>query len=406
MFGIEGFEVLILAGIVLALGVGMVGRARRRATRQRWTEAADLLGFAKVGSGFRPSISGGEGQVRATVDVYSKRSGKSQSTYTRYRIGFHSIALGLRLSRQTGWHGVLKVFGAQDIEVGDATFDANFVIKGGSTEAVRRFLTVGRMMSLNRLLAVHPGIVITDDELILETPGMERDTDTIVSTVRRMMSAANILSNDDAAAELDPIVERRMRGDVEAPVDSALIETDAVHIERALLEAEDLELAGLHEQARQVFAALESQLPADPEIAGWAERATEPVPGGSPPPDADRDPLALATRLFGDDQLSFEVTAIFDQHYRNLAVEWLGTVRRSGGLSDSKAFEGGPHSVLVVDVASIEHDLYGNSTVDAIVAFSAYAELPERGEPVRFSGRLVSVDGLTRNLYVADGRLS
>ncbi len=116
--------------------------------------------------------------------------------------------------------------------------------------------------------------------------------------------------------------------------------------------------------------------------------------------------MALATRLFGDDQLSFEVAAIFDQHYRNLQVEWLGTVRRSGGLSDSKAFEGGPHSILVVDVASIEHDLYGNSSVDAIVAFSADAELPERGEPVRFSGRLISVDGLTRNLYVADGRLS
>ena len=33
-------------------------------------------------------------------------------------------------------------------------FDANFVIKGGSTKAVREFLTVGRMMSLNRLLAV------------------------------------------------------------------------------------------------------------------------------------------------------------------------------------------------------------------------------------------------------------
>ena len=406
MFGIEGFELFVLAGILLALGVGMAGRARMRVTRQRWAEAADLLGFAKAGRGFRPSISGSEQQVRATVDVYSKRSGQSQSTYTRYRIDFRSIGLGLRLSRQTGWHGMLKVFGAQDIEVGDATFDANFVIKSKSTEAVRQFLTAGRMMSLNRLLAVHPGIVVTDDELILETPGMERDTDTIVSTVRRMMSAAHILGDDGAAAELDPIVEGRMRGDVEAPMDPARLGTDAAHIERALLEAEDLELSGLHEQARQVFAALESQLPADPEIAGWAEYAAEPAPVASPPTDTDRDPLALATRLFGDDQLSFEVTAIFDQHYRNLAVEWLGTVRRSGGLSDSKAFEGGPHSVLVVDVASIEHDLYGNSTVDAIVAFSADAELPERGEAVRFSGRLISVDGLTRNLYVADGRLS
>lgn len=406
MLGIEGFELFILAGIVLALGVGMVGRARMRATRQRWTEAANLLGFAKVRSGFRPRISGRDGQVRATIDVYSKSTGQSQSTYTRYRIKFHPIGLGLRLSRQTGWHGVLKVFGAQDIEVGDPTFDATFVIKGKSTEAVRRFLTAGRMMSLNRLLAVHPGIVVTDDELILESPGVERDVETIVSTVRRMMSAANILADDAAAAELEPIVERRMRGDVEAPLDSAPVETDAAHIERALLAGEDLELSGLREQARQVFAALESQLPADPEIAGWAEYVTEPASVASLPTDADRDPFALATRLFGDNQLSFQVAAIFDQHYRSLQVEWFGTVRRSGGLSNSKAFEGGPHSILVVDVASIENDLYGNSTVDAIVAFSADAELPERGEPVRFSGRLIAVDGLTRNLYVADGRLS
>ena len=134
MLGIEGFELFILAAIVLALGVGMVGRARMRVTRQRWTGAADLLGFAEVRSGFRPRISGSEGQVRTTVDVYSKSSGESQSTYTRYRIEFHSIGLGLRLSRQTGWRGVLRVFGAQDIEVGNATFDANFVIKSRSTE--------------------------------------------------------------------------------------------------------------------------------------------------------------------------------------------------------------------------------------------------------------------------------
>ena len=84
----------------------------------------------------------------------------------------------------------------------------------------------------------------------------------------------------------------------------------------------------------------------------------------------------------------------------------MGAVWRSGGLRTSKAFAGGPHSILVVDVAPIENDLYGNSTVDAIGAFSADAGLPERGEPVRFSGRLIAVDGLTRNLYVADGRLS
>ena len=61
---------------------------------------------------------------------------------------------------------------------------------------------------------------------------------------------------------------------------------------------------------------------------------------------------------------------------------------------------------MIVDVASIEHDLYGNASIDAVVAFPADATLPERGEVVRFTGRLIAVDGLTRNLFVSNAGLS
>ena len=61
---------------------------------------------------------------------------------------------------------------------------------------------------------------------------------------------------------------------------------------------------------------------------------------------------------------------------------------------------------MIATVASIEHDLYGNTEIDAVVGLArgAGARL-DRGNEVTFTGTLVRVDPLVRNIFVADGKV-
>jgi hypothetical protein len=61
--------------------------------------------------------------------------------------------------------------------------------------------------------------------------------------------------------------------------------------------------------------------------------------------------------------------------------------------------------VLVLEVASLQDELYGTTAIDAIVSFPP-GSAPDLGDTVRFTGRLVDVDGVSKDLYVADGELS
>lgn len=82
-----------------------------------------------------------------TVEVYTftKGSGKNSSTWTRFHVNFRkSLGLGLQLKRQGFFSGIAKVFGAQDIEIGDAGFDKAIVVKGARPERVREFMTQAR----------------------------------------------------------------------------------------------------------------------------------------------------------------------------------------------------------------------------------------------------------------------
>ena len=55
---------------------------------------------------------------------------------------------------------------------------------------------------------------------------------------------------------------------------------------------------------------------------------------------------------------------------------------------------------MVVTVASLEHDLFGSTEVDAIVEFPGSGRVPERGESIAFNGTLTAVDPLMRNFTV------
>ena len=106
---------LVIAFVAVAINLGARSVRKQRA---KWTQAASDLGIEFVPGRF-VSIGKLVGTVEGhetTVDTYTQRSGNNSQTYTRYRIGYPDLGLGLKLSRQTTLSGITKFFGAQDVE--------------------------------------------------------------------------------------------------------------------------------------------------------------------------------------------------------------------------------------------------------------------------------------------------
>jgi hypothetical protein len=388
------FWVIILAGALISMGVRLAKRVQAGSFRDSWVEAAERLGFTMTGSGYQGlAMSGSKGSLQANIHVY-RSSGKNAATNTRYEIGLPVLGLGLRLSSATGWQGLLKAFGAQDVEIGDPAFDARFVVKAGNPDRARRYFTPQRVTALNELFAQHPGFIVTDDELLLHTPGIASDVDEIVSTVERLLTTARALVMDPA--ESDQV----LLGDwlPAAPTADELAVGDDIEELSEATATGGADDPAREQELQRVFETIEE----------YAEEAsaTEPVEEGgvaAAPAPPDSDALLVASRLFGDSQLSFQTKMRFDEEFAGRYVEWSGTVKRPAGLMATRAFDDAGE-VLVLEVASLKDELYGTTAIDAIVSFPTGAA-PDLGDTVRFKGHLVDVDGVSKDLYVADGEL-
>lgn len=106
---------------------------------EKWKQIAASLGFDHVGGGLfsRPSMSGTRDDIQCVVDIEVRGSGKHKRTYTRMSAHVPGdLPPGLVVSKEGMLSGIGKFFGAQDIEIGDQTFDDACLIKGDDVDGV------------------------------------------------------------------------------------------------------------------------------------------------------------------------------------------------------------------------------------------------------------------------------
>jgi hypothetical protein len=431
----SGLPLGIIFGVIAAVIAGIsitVAKHQMNQMNASWNSAAETLGFSFGSGSMRsgPTISGTVDDRPAEVHSYTKSSGKNSNRYTRYTVEFPAIGVGLRLSRQAGIGQFLKILGTQDIVIGDPTFDEAFIVKSTDPQAVRTALTPGRTMALNQLLAVHPEVVVEDDRIVIDRRGSVRDGAVIVSTLRRIASVANVLADTAASAEMTSLIERRLEGTLPSDYEPGLELPRGIDARIATGEA--LAAFGVADVAQKIFEALAVELPADRDVVGWSEQvgreSVEPAPIVEPPPEpsaiqtpADRPPtivepptddgssdaFAIATALFGENRLSFETAALFDERYAGRRVEWTGKLRKATAVDHYRVLGDGPFTKAVIDIALLENDLFGNTVVTAIAAFPpGTIDSIQPGEEITFSGELVGIDGLVRNLFVGNAALN
>ncbi len=385
---------LLLVGAAIAYGAW---KSHQR-TVAAWRRVAVELGldFIVGNRMSRPILTGTMAGFPVKVDTYVQRSGNSSTTYTRYRVTYPSLGMNLRLSRHGMLSAITKLFGKQDVEVGDDSFDDAFMVKTDDPSRLRSLLTPSVRSGLLRLLASHSTAKVNDSFVQITRTGFQKKPEVLQSTVHRMLATARLLSSPTAGVSDSMVIDREhgMLAEV-ATRARDLVEANPDDVEPRIFEIETLAAAGDDTTATTRIADLEKLAPADPDVAGWREAlAARPAqPAATPAESTDTDAAATAQELFGGNELSFETRKKFNAAYLGRRVSWEGTVKRHG------------QSRTVISVATVKHDLYGNTEID-VVAEDTTGISPTEGQTVTVTGTLATIDPLMRNMFVREASLS
>ncbi len=139
-----------------------------RAMTAGWQAIAAQRGLDLVAGVLSGRIEG------AHVEVRGQLGGGFQTTFTaRFD---RRLGVGLVLKRQGLFHGIRKLLGMQDIETGDAAFDARFVVQGRPPEVVRGLLTSEVRASLVALQEQSSSLLVEDDYVSAEVEWLVTDS--------------------------------------------------------------------------------------------------------------------------------------------------------------------------------------------------------------------------------------
>ena len=390
--------VLIPIILLLIVLIGYFAWKSHQRTVEAWRQAAAELGLiASIGKGLtRPVLSGTIGGHPVKIDTYTQRSGNNNTTYTRYRVEYPSLGIGLNLKREGAFSVITKLFGAQDVAVGDNLFDDAFTVKTSNPERLRALLTPSVRSGLLRLLASYGSAVITDDHLLITKARFESKGDVLKSTTQRMVATARLLASPSAGIT-DKLVLDRERGLLEEVADRVreLVEAEPDDVDQRIFEIETLAAAGQDQAAAERVRELDRLAPADPDVVGWRDSLAEDTTRKTAAAAVDVD--VMARELFGGSDLSFESRSKFNSQYADAQIEWQGRVK---GVADTtKGLR------ATITVATVNNDLYGNTDIDVVIENPGGGR-PTVGATVTVTGSLSTIDPLMRNLFVSNAALS
>lgn len=437
------FILFVVAIVAIAIPVAIYSSKK---ANEAWAGAARQLKmqFTPASLGVKRRIAGRHQGMRVEVDTYTQRHGKHSTTYTRFTVSYpESLGLGLRLSSEGFFSGIKKVFGAQDIEVGDSSFDDAVIIKGSNPQRVIDFLTRARRIRIGRFLASHQGAVISDTKVQWKRRGLVRDTSSLVSRVNRVVDLAHCLVEE---REEDHHMERVLEAQHVGRLDEALMlltgtplislpipPAEAAEIERTgsgdevtpprmdgveekILEGELLYLGDRNEEAKEAFAGALARDPEDEEAREWLTRlSVDPEPSAPPPvleavaeSPPELDLAEVCALLFTEGVSSFEVSCRFEKDFQGKAVRGSGVLTEAVAYAYDFVFDDRDGTKVTLSMGETDTGAYGRKEIFAILRLPAGAagELNSRiGETVTFRGKLKKADGFMRNVFVAEGSL-
>ena len=127
----------------------------------------------------------------------------------------------------------------------------------------------------------------------------------------------------------------------------------------------------------------------------------------TPPGGLQLDIAPVCVALFAPKLMNYETNRLFDERYKNQTVRWTGIARRANTYSYDSTFGENDGTKVEFDLYEIEQG-YSKRMVKGFVQMpkDAIDDLRSQiGNEVTFKGRLLTCEGSSRRLYVADARL-
>jgi hypothetical protein len=197
-------EILLGAGAAAAAIAGSatlvfkLERRFRRRIESAWSETARLAGGrfepavrrsffrrqrARVVASFEPGIE-------VVVDHHVVSTGKNEAHFTRVRAGAPGAGdLDLRLRRENALTHVGKALGLGDIELGDAAFDARYLVRASDVWMTRAWIddaTRARFMAAPPEYDAH----LEDGQVTVKRHGLEMQAEQLLAAMRATASLA------------------------------------------------------------------------------------------------------------------------------------------------------------------------------------------------------------------------
>lgn len=430
--------------IVIAGAITLFAYMSGSKANTAWDDAARALDLTRSpGSAFSSGqIAGTIDGVRIDVNTETRGSGDNRKTFTVYSAILPVAGPNVDIRREGNARFFHKLFGGEDLTVGDALFDDAVRVDGANPANVRDYLSPARRIAILSLFELFPKARLTGGHLKFESRGREADAARLESNVRRLANMALIISQPQA---VDDALQLEAQGDLAEGADAlAAANRDQPNVFTQLLEAEARVALGERQKAATILREVEQTLPNDPEVAGWrrvAEQPLEQLPVPAPPPTRAEPPVvehaplpdpvvaptpaqppepvvaptpvspvdlsvgAVIADLFVSNRMSYAVEEHFAAAYRGRTVRWSGTITKLNETHLDRDFGDTPGRKAVVLVGHLGDGQLVSDEIDAIVQLPIDAEV-SRDDFIEFTGTLLRVDRFMRNIYIADASLA
>jgi len=439
---------IIIGGVVL--GIAMLAVQHRKKVLRNWKAAAQSLGLTFHGGNLlqKNKITGDINNHHVSVRTATRGSGKNSKTVTEYHVQYaKSVPFSFKLTKQHFFHSFGKMFGMQDIEVGDKSFDDNVIVQSSNTAQICDFLTAPRRKHIKTALSSFKEITISHTGVEVVTYGMESSIKKLTTTINSLCAMSEaICPSRDKEHPIEKAKTARINGDIARAVEiiagaEGLNEDETIEIDE--IEGQLRYVGGDSKRASEIFEALTNNMNGDDYSTQWKLLANEkntdsstksdPIPATTSTiteettaqeniPEANDtpqtateltqstqtavDPISMenfCNTVFSSNLSAFDSTKLFDSSFKRQKIAWSGKLIAASSFSFDFIFKDGAGVKATYEIFDLQ-STYTTKKIKAIVRFpeNKLDELKQNigSENSNFTGELVSLDGLSKNIFI------
>jgi len=447
----------IIAAVVMF--VIFSSKRHNMAVTEAWQSAGRRLGLRYSQSGKKRKLEGTYRDFSVRINTFTQSSGNNNQTYTRFRVNYPDLGLGLELKHQHFFATLGRALtGGKDIIVGDKDFDDTVIVEGHAANQVIAFLTPDRRRQIMRLIAGERRALVRDSEASFVLKGASSDAQKMQRSLDVLIELATSFTNE--AAEVPAPQPAPTAIPVPVPVPAAETDEELTSLEASLEAKFGLPAGSMTPEPISSPVEVSAEPPASP----WAPAPTAPeaaapiqepaasepwqspspiepaapvladgtgapeaseapgatLPTGTTPEVELPEPIeapaasgavdyeALRSDLFETQRMSHEVKDHFEATYAGQTVQWSGKLERLSDYNSDMIFEGGQGTRAMVTLAPIQDGSF-TKDVHAIVQLTRDQAADAKaltGQEVRITGQLLSCDSFMRNVFLSGGSLT